>query len=197
MVGRFVEPRAVLPGRHPQVAPVVQAIQQVRGDALVVAPVAGHAAMLEGIFHRLRMRGFALLPDMGQDLVGHLPGGGIPAAPGRARVHPAQPGARHETVVDEAVFLHRQLWITFLQLAGAVATGPVHEDQVLRPRRRPHRISLHKAQALDGLCERERLEQAAADGVPAEVFDLHGGRVAAQGVIGEHSSTSVPSGART
>jgi len=83
---------------------------------------------------------------------------GVPHAAGRARVHQRQPVARHEAVVDEAVFLDREPRVALLQVPGAVVLDAMTQDQVLCSRRRAHRVGLHEPQALERAGQRGRLE---------------------------------------
>ena len=54
------------------------------------------------------------------------------------------------TVVDEEVFFNIECWIASLEITGAIVLDTMSQDQILRTRRRPNRISLHES----GLLER-------------------------------------------
>jgi len=77
-----------------------------------------------------------------------------------------------QTVVDEEVFLDRQLRIEAFEITGTVAGDAVAQRQVLRPCRRTDRVGLHEAEALDGLGQRRRREQAARDGMTSQVGEV-------------------------
>ena len=101
---------------------------------------------------------------------------GAPGLARLARMHQGQVLARQETVVDQAVLIDRQARVAAFQIAGAVVLDAVAQRQVLRPRRGADRIGLHEAQAADRRRQRGRGEQAAGDGVAAQVFEagVHG-----------------------
>jgi hypothetical protein len=67
----------------------------------------------------------------------------------RARVQERMRVAWQETIVDEEVFLDRELWITTLKVASTIVTYTVAQDQILGARRCANWIGLDKAQALD------------------------------------------------
>jgi len=113
------------------------------------------------------MHGSALAHER-EYLVGATPGRGIPGIARFARVHQRQVFARQEAVIDQAVFFHRQPRVASFQVAGAVTRDPKAQGEVLGTRRRPDRIGLEEAQALDRARQRGRLEQRAGDGLAAQ-----------------------------
>src|SRR5579872_894836 len=71
--------------------------------------------------------------------------------------------ARHESVIDEKVFLDSEpaptkTPVTPLQVAGPIVFHPMPQDQILRPRRSTNRIGLHKFHPVQCPLERSRWE---------------------------------------
>jgi hypothetical protein len=66
--------------------------------------------------------------------------------------------ARQEPIVDEEVFLDREIRVTPLEIAGAVIRDAVAKREVLRPCRRTDRISLDEAQLVDRALQRRGSE---------------------------------------
>ena len=100
---------------------------------------------------------------------------GRPHGAGGARVHQRLHLPRQEAVVDEEVFLDPEPRIAGFQVTSAVALHPVAQRQVLRPRRRADRVSLHEAQPGDGLGQGGGREQGARHGMVAQVVQGDGG----------------------
>jgi hypothetical protein len=84
--------------------------------------------------------------------------------------------ARQEAVVDEEVLLDVELCVSAFEIARAVACDAMAERQVLGPRRRADRIRLDEAELVDRPAQRGGREQAASDGVAAQLLQREGSR---------------------
>src|ERR1700733_5000256 len=87
----------------------------------------------------------------------------------RPRMHQRLQGIRHETVVNEDVFLDAELRVIAFQIPGAVVLHSMAKGKVLSASRRADRVGLHKAQPIDGAFQGGGCEEAAGDGVAPQV----------------------------
>ena len=145
-------------------------VQQLRAGVGIAAEPVLALAVVEGRIDIASVR-FAPGAHEFQHRVGLRPACLGPHAALSARVHQRVRGARHEAVVDEEVFLDRQLGVAPFQVTRAVAADAVAQRQVLRPRRGADGVGLHETQFGDGLGQRRRLEEAAGDRVGAQCVD--------------------------
>src|SRR5258708_3900907 len=90
---------------------------------------------------------------------------------GEPRMHQRVYRARDKTVVDEEVFFDAELRVAAFEVAGAIIPDAMPQDQVLSPRRRANRISLHEAQPIERAFQRSGREEALLDGEPAEIVE--------------------------
>ena len=144
-------------------------VEQLRARVRRAAEPVGHLAVREMRVHLARMHGAAFADECQhrRRLLGARRG---PDRARRARMHQLVMRARQIAVVDEEVFLQRQLRIKALEIARAIAGDAMAQRQVLRAGRRADRIGLHESQLVDRAPERGRLEQRARDGVAAQMF---------------------------
>jgi hypothetical protein len=143
-----------------------------RADIQIAAP-ALDAAMIEMRLH-VPGPGATMLAHEGQHLLGARLHPGVPGARRVARVQQGQGLARQEPVVDEEGLFDRQTRVAALEIADAIALHTLREDQILGASRRPHRVSLDKAQSRDGPRQTGGFEQAARDCVAAKLLDTGG-----------------------
>ncbi len=160
---------AVAP-RHAQQAAVVQAVEQFGAGIRRTAKPVAHLAMREIRVHLARVHG-ALRAHEFKHRLCLRPARLGPHGARYARMHQRLMLARHETVVDEEVFFDRQLRIAALQVTGAVTRDAVAQRQVLGARRRAKRVGLDEAQPGNRPRQRGRFEQAARDGITAQVVE--------------------------
>jgi len=83
-------------------------------------------------------------------------------------VQQARRAARHEAVSVEKSFLEPQAPKAALEIARPVADDAVAQHEILRARRRPDRIGLHKTEPRDRARERRRCKQRRRQGVPPQ-----------------------------
>ena len=81
----------------------------------------------------------------------------------------------HKTVVDEKIFFNGQLGVASLQITHLVARNTVAQGQILCARWRTQRVSLHKAQTLQGFGQARGREQAARYGITAQLIQSQEG----------------------
>ena len=143
-------------------------VEQVGGGARRAAPVVGDLAVGEELVHLARMHDAALAHELEQRLRAPLRDDAPRRLPD-ARVHQRLLLARQEAVVDEVVLLDRELRIAPLEVTGAIVLHAMAQRQVLRTRRRADRVGLHEAELVDRAPEGRGREQAARDGVAAQV----------------------------
>ena len=55
---------------------------------------------------------------------------------------------RHETIVDEKIFVDAKLRVTPFQIPGTIPLHAVPQDQILRARRRADWIGLHESKVV-------------------------------------------------
>ena len=65
--------------------------------------------------------------------------------------------------------------VVTIEIAGAVAVNAVAKDQILCASRGTNRVRLYEAHRLEGGQQRRLGEEAARDGVPAQIVDGHSG----------------------
>src|ERR1700722_6677132 len=105
-----------------------------------------------------RMRGAAFADERqhGRSLCGACGG---PYRARRSWVHQLVMRPRQIAIVDEEVFLQRELRVEALEIAGSIARHPMAQSQVLRASRGADRIGLHESELVDRPPQRGRLEQ--------------------------------------
>src|ERR1051325_11577685 len=89
----------------------------------------------------------------------------------RARMHQRLQRAGDITVVNEEVFLHVELRIATLEIAGAIVFDTMSQNEILSPCRRANRISLHKPHLLEGAIQCSWLREIPRDGVSWQVIE--------------------------
>ena len=165
---------AVAPGDAQQAA-VVQSVEQLRRRIRRTAEPVAHLAMREMSVHVawVHCAVFAHEVEHGMCFAPVCFG---PHCPRRAWVHQRMVLAADEAVVDEEVFFDGQPRVAPLEVAGAVVFDAVSQRQVLRARRSADRVGLHEAELADRTLQCGGREQAACDGVAAQIGegDRHG-----------------------
>ncbi|MCY1540809.1 hypothetical protein D9M68_764680 [compost metagenome] len=146
----------------------MHAVEQLGAGFGLAAETVGGAAVREVRVHLARVD-FATFLNEGPDRLGLCHALGGPLGARGARVHAGVQRGRDEAVVDEKIFLHRQPGVVPLQVARPVRLDPVAQRQVLRTGGRANGVGLHKAQPFDGLGQGGGREQAAGNGVAAQV----------------------------
>src|SRR5215468_2697214 len=89
----------------------------------------------------------------------------------RARMHQRLEPPRDEPVGQEEVLLEVELAIAAVEIAHAVVTHPMPQDEVLRPGRRTDRVGLDETHALEGPLERSRGEERPRGRMPPQVVE--------------------------
>jgi len=74
-------------------------------------------------------------------------------------------------VIDEESFVEIELRIPPLEIAGAVVVDAMAKRQVLCARRRTNRVGLDETKLRDRSWQRRRAEEAATDGVAAQLVE--------------------------
>ena len=88
-------------------------------------------------------------------------------------MHQLVHSAGDEAVVDEDVLFDVECRIIPLEIAGTIVLDAVAERQVLRPRRRADRISLHETKRIERARQRRRRGKMAPDRESAKVVERH------------------------
>jgi hypothetical protein len=88
-------------------------------------------------------------------------------------VHQGVHHARDEAIVHEDIFVDVETRIVALEVAGAVAGHAMTQRQVLRARRSPDGVGLHKAECVERALQRGRREQGAHDRSAPQVVEGH------------------------
>lgn len=147
-------------------------IEQVSGRVGGATPVVGYRAVREVVVNLARVHVAAGTHEV--DQVTDVPSArSRPRRPSAARMHQPLYGTRHETVVDEEVFVNVEIAVGALEIARTIANDAVPQREILGSCWCTDRIRLHEPQDIEGALERGRLEQTASDGSAPDVIERH------------------------
>jgi len=89
------------------------------------------------------------------------------------RMHQGVHRARHETVVDEEIFLDSEFRVAAFEIAGAIIFHTMAQRKILRSCRSANRIGLHEAESVESALQGGGREKVAADSKAAQVVERH------------------------
>src|SRR5215216_4477223 len=79
--------------------------------------------------------------------------------------------SRDVAVVDEEVLFDVECRIASFEIAGAIVSDAMPQDQMLCARRRPNRIGLHETHLLESTFECSGLREIPCDGVAPQIVE--------------------------